>query len=52
MYANLQKQWAKPPASKFAKYLVGKDGRVVRFYERAVKPDDASLPKAIETALR
>ena len=30
----------------------GKDGRVVKFYESAVKPDDAGLRKDIETALR
>jgi glutathione peroxidase len=52
VYANLQKQSGKLPGWNFAKYLVSKDGKVVRFYESGVKPDDAGLRKDIETALR
>ena len=52
VYANLQKQSGDLPSWNFAKYLVGKDGKVIRFYKSDVKPDDASLRKDIETALR
>jgi glutathione peroxidase len=52
VYANLQKQSGELPGWNFAKYLVGKDGRVVRFYKSGVKPEDAGLRKDIETALR
>ena len=52
VYANLQKQSGNLPSWNFAKYLVGKDGKVVKFYKSDVKPDDAALRKDIETALR
>ena len=39
------------PAWNFAKYVVGKDGKVIAFYPSKVKPDDAELRKAIEAAL-
>ena len=52
VYTNLQKQSGELPSWNFAKYLVGKDGKVVRFYKSGVKPDDTGLRKDIETALR
>jgi glutathione peroxidase len=52
VYANLQKQSGELPSWNFAKYLVGKDGKVVRFYKSGVTPDDPSLRKDIEAALR
>jgi glutathione peroxidase len=52
VYANLQKQSGELPSWNFAKYLVGKDGKVVRFYRSGVTPDDPGLRKDIETALR
>ena len=52
VYANLQKQSGSLPSWNFAKYLVGKDGKVVKFYKSDVKPDDAALRRDIETALR
>jgi glutathione peroxidase len=52
VYANLQKQSGELPSWNFAKYLVGKDGKVVRFYKSGVKPEDAGLRKDIEAALR
>ncbi len=52
VYANLQKQSGELPSWNFAKYLVGKDGKVVKFYKSGVKPDDAGLRKDIEAALR
>jgi glutathione peroxidase len=52
VYANLQKQSGELPGWNFAKYLVAKDGKVVKFYKSGVKPDDPGLRKDIETALR
>jgi glutathione peroxidase len=52
VYANLQMQSGELPSWNFAKYLVGKDGKVVKFYKSGVKPDDADLRKDIEGALR
>ena len=52
VYANLQKQSGELPSWNFGKYLVGKDGRVVKFYESGITPDDPSLRKDIEAALR
>ena len=52
VYANLRKQSGNLPSWNFAKYLVGKDGKVVKFYKSDVKPDDAALRRDIETALR
>jgi glutathione peroxidase len=52
LYANLQKQSGELPSWNFAKYLVGKDGKVVKFYKSDVKPGDAGLRRDIETALR
>jgi glutathione peroxidase len=51
VYANLQKQSGELPSWNFAKYLVGKDGRVVKFYPSRVPPEDAGLRKDIESAL-
>ena len=51
VYANLQKQSGELPGWNFAKYLVGKDGKVVKFYKSGVKPEDAGLRKDIEAAL-
>ena len=52
IYANLQGQAKELPAWNFSKYLVGKNGKVVKFYKSAVKPDDASLRSDIEAALK
>ena len=52
VYAQLQKQTEKLPDWNFCKYLVAKDGRVLKFYRSKVKPDDATLRKEIEAALR
>jgi glutathione peroxidase len=51
VYANLQKQAGELPGWNFSKYLVGKDGKVVRFYKSGVKPEDPGLRKDIEAAL-
>ena len=52
IYGNLQKQSGELPSWNFAKYLVGKDGKVVKFYKSGIKPDDSGLRKDIEAALR
>jgi len=52
IYADLKKQTGELPGWNFSKYLVAKDGRVLKFYKHKVKPDDADLRKDIEAALR
>jgi glutathione peroxidase len=51
-YAYLTSATGKTPNWNFCKYLVGKDGKVIEFYESAVTPDNADLRKAIEAALK
>jgi len=52
VYANLQKQSKELPAWNFSKYLVAKNGKVIKFYKSAVKPDDAALRQDIDAALK
>lgn len=40
------------PNWNFAKYLVGKDGMVIKRYEPAVKPDDPQLLADVQAALK
>jgi len=40
------------PNWNFTKYLVGKDGKVIKRYEPTVKPDDPALIADIEAALK
>jgi glutathione peroxidase len=51
VYANLHQQSGELPGWNFAKYLIGRDGKVVKFYKSGVKPEDAGLRKDIEAAL-
>ena len=51
IYANLQKQANELPAWNFTKYLVAKNGKVIKAYKSGVKPEDATLRKDIEAAL-
>lgn len=51
IYANLKKQSGELPNWNFCKYLVGRDGKVIKFYQSKTKPDDAELRKAIDEAL-
>jgi glutathione peroxidase len=51
VFANLHKQSGELPSWNFSKYLVGKDGKVVKYYPTRVTPEDSSLRKDIETAL-
>jgi glutathione peroxidase len=39
------------PRWNFAKYLVGKDGKVVKFFDSKVTPEDKDLRAAIDAAL-
>jgi glutathione peroxidase len=52
IYANLKKQSEQLPDWNFCKYLVAKDGRVIKFYKSKVKPDDKTLREDIEAALK
>ena len=52
IYANLQKQLDELPSWNFCKYLIGKDGKAIKFYASKVKPDDADMRKAIDEALK
>ena len=40
------------PKWNFTKYLVGKDGSIIKKYDSGVKPESDELAKAIETALQ
>jgi len=52
VYANLQAQSQSLPAWNFSKYLVAKNGKVLKFYKSQVKPEDAGLRGDIEAALK
>ena len=52
VYANLIAQSKETPSWNFCKYLVGKDGKVLKFYKSAVKPEDAGLRADIDAALK
>jgi glutathione peroxidase len=51
MYRELSSSIGKLPTWNFGKYLVGRDGNVLAFFEPKVTPDDPALRSAIETAL-
>lgn len=51
VYAFLT-QGREAPGWNFCKYLVGKDGKVVKFYKSGVTPEDAGLRADIEAALK
>jgi glutathione peroxidase len=52
VYANLIAQTRETPAWNFSKYLVGKNGKVIKAYKSGVKPEDATLRADIEAALK
>jgi glutathione peroxidase len=41
-----------PPSWNFCKYLIDGNGKVVKFFPSAVKPDDKALTNAIDAALK
>lgn len=51
VYTYLEGQTGEVPGWNFCKYLVGRDGEVIRFYSSGVAPDAEELRKAIEAAL-
>ena len=51
IYATLGKGGGELPGWNFAKYVIGKDGKVVKFYGSKVSPDDKELRATIESAL-
>jgi glutathione peroxidase len=51
VYANLQKQSKSQPEWNFGKFLVHKNGKVIKYYNAKTKPDDAMLRKDIDAAL-
>lgn len=51
LYAALAAESGKLPSWNFGKYLVGRDGKVIAFFEAKVAPDDPALKGSIETAL-
>jgi glutathione peroxidase len=51
LYAELGKAAGKLPTWNFGKYLIGRDGVVVGYFDPKVGPEDAALRAAIETAL-
>lgn len=52
IYANLNQQSKQLPSWNFCKYLVGKNGKVVKFYKSGVKPEDAGLRADIDAAMK
>jgi glutathione peroxidase len=51
IYKNLKKQSSELPSWNFCKYLLDKEGKVIKFYSSKAKPDDEALRKEIDAAL-
>lgn len=51
VYAALGRATGSLPEWNFGKYLIGRDGKPVKFYPSQVDPEDAALVKAVEGAL-
>ncbi|HEX5010628.1 MAG TPA: glutathione peroxidase [Planctomycetota bacterium] len=51
MYAWLNEKTGSLPRWNFGKYLIGKDGKVIAFFDSKVTPDDPALRAAIDKAL-
>jgi glutathione peroxidase len=51
LYSKLGEATGKLPTWNFAKYLIGRDGHVVSYFDPNTVPDDPKLVAAIETAL-
>ena len=51
IYEVLGTRTGKLPGWNFAKYLVGKDGQTITFFDSRVKPDAKELREAIDKAL-
>jgi glutathione peroxidase len=51
LYAKLGEASGKLPTWNFAKYLIGRDGRVLQYFDPKTKPDDPKLVAAVDAAL-
>jgi glutathione peroxidase len=51
LYAKLGEASGKLPNWNFGKYLIGRDGRVIEYFDPRTKPDDPKLVAAIESAV-
>jgi glutathione peroxidase len=51
LFAQLTKATGEEPDWNFHKYLIGKDGKVIKSYGARTKPDDAQLRKDIDAAM-
>lgn len=51
LYAKLGEAAGQLPTWNFAKYLVGRDGRVIEYFDPRTKPDDPKLVAAIDKAV-
>jgi glutathione peroxidase len=51
IYAELGKATGSLPAWNFGKYLIGRDGKILRFFDSKLPPDDPEIVKAVEAAL-
>jgi len=52
IYSQLSTALGKLPTWNFGKYLIGRDGVPIAFFDSNVTPDDPALRQAIETALQ
>jgi glutathione peroxidase len=51
VYAALKQATGELPSWNFGKYLIGRDGKVIRFFSSNVEPDAPELVSALEGAL-
>jgi glutathione peroxidase len=51
LYAKLGEASGKLPTWNFAKYLVGRDGRVIQYFDAKTQPEDPKLVAAIDAAV-
>lgn len=51
VYAALEKASGELPSWNFGKYLIDRQGKVVKFFPSKVEPESAELTSAIESAL-
>jgi len=51
LYAKLGEASGHLPTWNFAKYLIGRDGHVVQYFDPKTQPDDPKLVAAIDAAL-
>lgn len=51
VYEKLAEATGKLPTWNFAKYLIGRDGRVIQYFDPKTRPDDPKLVGAIDAAL-